>query len=440
MRRITQYEIEGPDIPIRSTSRWFVQHDGAVLAFAEGVCASFDVEQAALCWAVPLPGRPAHTPRPREMELALRCAPRVYPGLNLVVHLCQGEEGALCAAAKRLDDGEETWTTEIRPPAPAPWTEPAWLDERLHTEELHALLACLPDRIVIAVIRRSRYAAVWTGDGRHFPRPPQGSGVHLYELASDTGRVLHQDLIESGWISYASQVGFDGLLKRELSICDYDWRSGSLRTLLTLPEEPANFICAGDTAITAYKRRRRPCVVLFSRSSGAVLAESVLEANPSQIRSLVVHSLPEGALLQVNETRLVRLNTDATPRYEVRVRPFVYAVGGGGAGEALLVGTDGAGTNFYAFDDNTGTLIRHEPRPGSPLLLRLGEGWLTACNERIIACVSRDGERWTRYYAAAPPIWADGVVGERVWWLPNKPGERSARLSLRLFQLMPSAQ
>lgn len=397
----------------------FCSSGSRVYEFSEGVCAAFDVATESLLWTAATPGRPARDPRPRALDTAGFYRPRVYPDLGLVVHLAPAPEGGLWVMARRLETGATVWDTRIDLPPPERWTETEWLDEALSTEELHASLAALADRIVVVVQRTSRRTERWTA-GRHFPLPPFDCGLQFLELDTASGRTTHNTLIDHGWVGSEQRPFFAGLPQVESSVVGYDWSTHARQSLLELPFKPHDVVQSGSRVVVAYADGRTPCVAGYDFATSRPLEPMRLARGSTQIKSIRLRNLRHGTLAQINETRLIRLADDLQPRYEVRVRPYVYDVALTES-NVLLIGADGNGTNFFAFDDHTGATIRHEPKSGHPFLARCGADWLATHDDKGIACISADGTRW-RHHDTTEPLVVSGVFGDRVWSVPHGSG------------------
>lgn len=426
------HTIPGPPLssPHNGVSVYFATSGSCIYQFADGVCAAFDVAAESVVWSGITPDRPVYEPRPRRFETALFYQPRVYENAGLVLHLASAPGGGLWVLARRLESGVTAWDTRIDIPPPERWTEAEWLYEGLSTEELHVSLAALPDRIVVVIQRNSRRCECWTAD-RHFPMPPFDCGLQLIELDAANGRVIHDELIDRAWIGSGQQFRFDGVLRRETALLCYDWATRKLQTLLDLPNKPHDFVCVGSRILAAYAEGRTPCIVGYDLAAGQPIETMRLARNAAKIASISLRALPNGLLAQVNEARLVRISDDLLPRYELRVRPYVYDAALTDAG-VLLIGTDGKGTNAYVVDDCTGTLIKHEAQPGHPYFAKCGENWIATHNRKGVCFVSADGTNW-HSHETTHTMSVNGAYLDRVWSIPK--GERTGELALQFVRI-----
>lgn len=142
--------------------------------------------------------------------------------------------------------------------------------------------------------------------------------------------------------------------------------------------------------------------------------------------------LPDGGILRINETRLARFDNHGFVRYEIKILPYLYDIATTNS-NTLLVGADGNGTNCYAFDDASGSLIKHIAKSGSPHFSPCAGQWLAAFGNEGLLFVSPDGTCWTRV-----PCQSDfavtGVVDPLIWSLPWIGDHDGLRLDLHYFE------
>lgn len=425
--------IRGPHVTTPHSKLEYVATESRVFEFAEGACAAFDLNSAEMIWSGPTPVPPVWKNLPRKLDTGLLYTPRVLRELNLVVHLCPADEGGLWVLARRLDTGTTPWETRIELPSPQRWTERESVPQS-ETEVLRANIANLTGRIVIAVQRTSRRSAVWTAD-HHYPMPPWDGGLHLFDVDPATGRIVHEELIDRGTLGFSEQERFDGTLSINSALVEYDWSARRMRRSLEVPSQPRAFIRNGSVLIVAYVDGRVPCLAGLDTSFGRALDEVRLPRNSSAVKIMDLRSMENGALLVINDTRLALVDAELGVRFETRVKPYVYAAALTDA-DVLFIGTDGKGTNFYAFDARTGETLRHEPKPGSPFFARCANQWVAAYDRTEIACVSADGRQWRRHQTTQP-IGVRGVAGSRVWGTPTS-DQTGIRLGIDIAEIPAS--
>ncbi len=428
---IAQQVIGGTSTSTPHSRCWTIQHDHCVFAFADGIGAAFDLAARKLLWTAETPPRPVHQPLPRRFTHDLTYSPRAYPSFGLIVHLSEAKDGGLWIVARRLNTGDVAWDSCIALPAPERWTESEWLHEMLQTEELQASLAALADRIVVVVRRTSRRSSLSTPTD-NFPMPPLDFGIHLFELDSSTGHVIHENIVRGAGVAFEDGKRFDGLAIVGRDICEYNWVEKHWRKVVELPN-PVQAVLRRPTAIfAAFADGRTPCLATIDPCAQLISNIARLPRNQSKIRTLTLTPLPEGGLLRVNETRLARFDEFARERFEIRVRPHVYDVALTES-HTLLVGTDGRGTNCYAFDDLSGALIHHYAKSGSPHFSPCAGQWLAATGDANLLFVSPDGSRWTRV-PCERGFTACGVVDNLVWSMPWIGNSDGLALNLRYLE------
>jgi hypothetical protein len=312
---------------------------GDVLLVAAGErLIALDLRAATLVWERRWPQpAPIHYQVPRRPHV---WGQRIWARDETVASLVETEDGVAVVGCETAA-GRERWRTDIATPPPTAWTEssPAW--PGAPTEEITAMLF-LTDELLVGFARTSRRSMLYPGP----PAPPFRAQLDVHTIDPEDGRVravgvnpdVHVPILEKSRLGRWLLSG-----KRLLRL---DPGSTQARVVAHLPHEPCWPEARGEQVLVCWRARGALAVALVDGETGEVRRESSWKRKAAT--AVKLHAMGDLVALQINEQFLAPLGDDLGPRWEARVKPYIYGVAAP-AGGSLFVATAGNGGGLYCF-------------------------------------------------------------------------------------------
>jgi hypothetical protein len=184
------------------------------------------------------------------------------------------------------------------------------------------------------------------------PAPPLRAqlDVHALNPANGTIRACVQLLRVRVPILEKQRLGRWLVVDREL--LELDSARGTVRTVAEFPHEPCWPRKHGDKLAVAWRARGLITAAALDVPTGKVEIEHEWKRKAS--KAVELRPLSDAMALQVNDQFVNLLDDRLVPRWEVRVRPYVYGVAAHGGGP-VFVAAAGGGGGLAAFDRTDGS-------------------------------------------------------------------------------------
>jgi hypothetical protein len=284
----------------------------------------FDLELGKLVWLTAYGGRRFRTvPKLRQIKQALGYHPRYYSKFNLIVHLFPEWDGRLSILGFQADNGTPKWRTLLPIPRPVWFTENRATQVDLQTEEMRVLLAQREDSVTMVLNRHSRLTESWTGEGEHFALPKWGARIDLIEFDPRHGHIVRKRVLKDAFVPFEEETRFVGLHVVRNRLYDMDWSQFRSKLLSRLKGEQHSINSHENRLIVVSKARKSTHVFLQNRTGAA---EEIRYELPIRAKHRVHARSSNGAFtIQIDETRIVPLDSAGKPMGEVRVLPYIYS-------------------------------------------------------------------------------------------------------------------
>jgi hypothetical protein len=378
----------------------FLQHESSLLALSLQGC------QIAWRFTHTKPA-PEHYCVPRRLRTSGR---RIWSDDERVVHLFDTPDGARVQACRRVD-GRALWHRDFVTPAPLPWTEPepAWAGA--WTEELDVFFAG-GEALIVAVARSSRQTARWPDHAA----PPLRSRLELTRIAPESGSTRWAVEIDEAHVPILEKRDLDLVLRAEDAVVSVDAATGTLRT-------------HGDRrAGRGWPRRLARGIAVPWRARGKVGIDffearetRTVEWPHRRATSTKLRPLGDQNVMQVNEQFLAALGDDLRPRWETRLKTFIWGVASL-AGGPLVAATCGAGGGLHLVDRTSGEVIserRTKEGAWDVIAAPAARRIIACCGEGLLIAEGSNGECRALELEGARVL--VGTWGERVVVLKGKP-------------------
>lgn len=310
---------------------------------------------------------------------------RVWCRGGAVVYVTDTDHG-VAAIGFDANTGREKWRQEIQTPPPVEWTEaqPAW--PGAPTEEINAFL--LDDEQVVLVLARSTRRVMQWPDK---PMPDLRARVDVFTLDSEDGTIRATGSV--------ADVMVPSLEKRRLS----RWLVTERRVLALEPTEGVARVRTEFPGTLCWPRERSGKVTVAWRERGGVGAATVDGANGAieiehrwkrkEVSALTLHPLVDATVLQINDQFVALLGADLAPRWEIRIRPYVYGVAAHEGG-AVVVAASGGGGGLSIINRNDGRALTEARLSGGAwdVIAVPGTGQVAAaCGDGLVQADVRGG-------------------------------------------------
>lgn len=304
---------------------------------------------------------------------------------GVVVHVTDTDHGV---AAEGFDakTGTAKWRREIQTPPPVAWTEtePAW--PGAPTEEISAFLLD-DEQVVLVLARTTRRVLQWPDK----PMPDLRAQVDVFMLDPEHGTIRAAGHVADVLVPILEKGRLSRWLVAENDLLALDPTEGVARVRTRFPGNPC------------WPRERSGKVSVAWRERGGVAAATVDGADGTievehhwkrkKISALTLHPLVDAMALQINDQFLALLGADLAPRWEIRIRPYVYGVAAHEGGP-VVVAASGGGGGLSIVDRNDGTSLTEARLAGGAwdVIAVPGTGQVAAaCGDGLVQADVRAG-------------------------------------------------
>jgi hypothetical protein len=271
---------------------------------------------------------------------------RLWTKGDALVSVVETEHG-VAAVCRDVNTGDERWRREIRTPPPLAWTEaePAW--PGAPTEEIDAFVLA-EDSLVLALARTTRRSMQWPDK----PAPPFHAQLDVFGLEPTDGAIRSIAHIPDAWVPILEKRRLARWLVAGRRLLELDCTTGSVRTVSEFPAEPCWPRERAGKVTLAWRERGYIAAATVDRVSGHLDIEHRWKRK--KVSEIAVHPLADAAALQINDQFFAMLEANLTPKWEARVRPYIYGAVSREGGP-VFVAASGGGGGLSVFDREDGT-------------------------------------------------------------------------------------
>ncbi len=283
---------------------------------------------------------PRPTPEHYRVPRRIRAyGSRVWTDTHRIVCLHDTERG-VAAIACDPRSGETLWTSEITTPPPVEWTEEQPAYPGAHTEEIEASLFCEPE-LALALRRTSRRSMQWPGP----PLPPLRAQLDVYGLDPTCGSVRCRCELPDVYVPILERSRLRRWLITGRALLELDLTECRPRVVAETPGDPCWPRETTRGIALAWRRRGGINAALVDAVTGRRLEH---EWKRKGVKNLTLHAIGEQVALQVNDQFLAALDETMAPRWETRIKPYIYGAAAHDGG-LLVVAAAGGGGGICAF-------------------------------------------------------------------------------------------